>query len=138
LTVQHQEFVPGLNYFFIGTLDQQGRPWVSILTGNKGFLHSPHSRTLEIKTRLETGNSGYDAQRKDHGHTIPDPVFSNLLSGETFKDGKRKWGGVGLDFTNRRRNKMNGVLYPGDLLVADEATGELHVRLTVEQTIGKH
>ncbi|KAF9363179.1 hypothetical protein BGX34_004683 [Mortierella sp. NVP85] len=136
LTAQHQEFVPGLNYFFIGTLDQQGRPWVSILTGNKGFLHSPHSRTLEIKTRLETGNSGYDAQRKDLGHSIPDPVFSNLLSGETFKDGKRMWGGVGLDFTNRRRNKMNGVLYPGDLLVADEATGELHVRLTVEQTIG--
>ncbi|KAF9970435.1 hypothetical protein BGZ65_011123, partial [Modicella reniformis] len=31
---------------------------------------------------------------------------------------------------------MNGVLYPTDLLAADEASGELHVRLTVEQTIG--
>ncbi|KAG0245674.1 hypothetical protein BGX31_006670 [Mortierella sp. GBA43] len=127
-----QEFVPGLNYFFIGTLDRDGRPWVSMLTGEKGFLYSPHSRTLEVRTRLETGKNGHGGN-EDH---VSDPIFSNLLHGEAFKDGKRMFGGVGLDFTNRRRNKMNGVLYPDDLLVADEDSGELHVRLTVEQTMG--
>ncbi|KAG0364795.1 hypothetical protein BGZ54_007161 [Gamsiella multidivaricata] len=124
LTEQMQNFVPTLNYFFFGTLDDQGRPWVSILTGPKGFLHSPHPRTLDIKATLETGRSGLD------------PVFFNLVHGESFKSGKRMWGGVGLDFSNRRRNKMNGVLYPADLLVADETSRKLHVRLTVEQTIG--
>ncbi|KAF9280543.1 hypothetical protein BGZ68_007170 [Mortierella alpina] len=129
LTTQMQDFVPGLNYFFIGTLDGQGRPWVSILTGPLGFLHSPDIKTLEIKTRLH--NSTDKA-----GHHVPDPLFSNLLNGETFRDGKHMWGGVALDFSNRRRNKMNGVLYPRDVFAADQSSGELHVRLTVEQTIG--
>lgn len=133
LTVQMQEFVPGLNYFFIGTLDHQGRPWVSILTGDKGFLHASDDRTLEVKTQLTTsGTAG-----RDDAQGRGDPIFSNLVEGETIRDGKRKWGGVALDFTNRRRNKVNGTLYPGNVLVADKATGELHVRLTVEQTIGK-
>ncbi|KAF9570889.1 hypothetical protein EC968_001198 [Mortierella alpina] len=125
MTTQMQDFVPGLNYFFIGTLDGQGRPWVSILTGPLGFLHSPDIKTLEVKTRLNPSTQGG-----------PDPLFSNLHDGETFKDGKHMWGGVALDFTNRRRNKMNGVLYPRDVLAADHSSGELHVRLTVEQTIG--
>ncbi|KAF9946711.1 hypothetical protein BGZ72_011207 [Mortierella alpina] len=129
LTTQMQDFVPGLNYFFIGTLDKQGRPWVSILTGPLGFLHSPDIKTLEIKTRLHINTIETE-------HCDPDPLFFNLLNGETFKDGKHMWGGVALDFTNRRRNKMNGVLYPRDVLAADQSSGELHVRLTVEQTIG--
>ncbi|KAF9940393.1 hypothetical protein BGZ67_007731 [Mortierella alpina] len=129
LTTQMQDFVPSLNYFFIGTLDREGRPWVSILTGPLGFLHSPDIKTLEIKTRLH-----HDTNKA--GQNDPDPLFSNLLNGETFKDGKHMWGGVALDFTNRRRNKMNGVLYPRDVLAADQSSGDLHVRLTVEQTIG--
>lgn len=129
LTTQMQDFVPGLNYFFIGTLDGQGRPWVSILTGPLGFLHSPDIKTLEIKTRLHISTD-------KAGHHVPDPLFSNLFNGETFRDGKHMWGGVALDFSNRRRNKMNGVLYPRDVFAADQSSGELHVRLTVEQTIG--
>ncbi|KAG0200285.1 hypothetical protein BGX28_006592 [Mortierella sp. GBA30] len=131
LTTQMQDFIPGLNYFFIGTLDSQGRPWVSILTGALGFLQSPDIKTLEIKTQLPAGPS--QAGAGDH---VADPIFSNLLNGETFKQGRRMWGGVGLDFTNRRRNKMNGVLYPHDILTAEASSGSLHVRLTVEQTIG--
>ncbi|KAF9964636.1 hypothetical protein BGZ70_006171 [Mortierella alpina] len=131
MTTQMQDFVPGLNYFFIGTLDKQGRPWVSILTGPLGFLHSPDIKTLEIKTRLHHSVN-------KAGPSDPDPLFSNLLNGETFKDGKHMWGGVALDFANRRRNKMNGVLYPRDVLAANRSSGELHVRLTVEQTIGEN
>ncbi|KAK5814947.1 hypothetical protein F5H01DRAFT_206425 [Linnemannia elongata] len=139
LTTQMQDFVPGLNYFFIGTLDEQGRPWVSFLTGRKGFMSSPHMRLLEIKTRLEGGAGGerhHKAAAAVQSSTPPDPLFHNLTKGETLSGGQRKWGGVALDFTNRRRNKMNGVLRPDDILRVDEATGELHVLLTVEQTIG--
>ncbi|KAF9175837.1 hypothetical protein BGX21_003922 [Mortierella sp. AD011] len=128
LTTQMQEFVLGLNYFFIGTLDDQGRPWVSILTGPKGFLQSPNSKCLEIRTRI----TRHSEQTKD---TV-DPIFSNLARGETFKCGKRMWGAVALDFSNRRRNKMNGVVYPDDLLKVDETSGELQLKLTVEQSIG--
>ncbi|KAK3842517.1 MAG: hypothetical protein J3R72DRAFT_132779 [Linnemannia gamsii] len=139
LTTQMQDFVPSLNYFFIGTLDEQGRPWVSFLTGRKGFMSSPHIRLLEIKTRLE-GGAGEKRHHKaaaaaEYG-SAPDPLFHNLTKGETLSGGQRKWGGVALDFTNRRRNKMNGVLSPDDILAANEETGELHLLLTVEQTIG--
>ncbi|KAF9130872.1 hypothetical protein BGX30_013317 [Mortierella sp. GBA39] len=139
LTTQMQDFVPDLNYFFIGTLDERGRPWVSFLTGKKGFMNSPHIRLLEIKTRLEGGAGGerhHKAAASVQISTPPDPLFHNLTKGETLSSGQRKWGGVALDFTNRRRNKMNGVLQPDDILQVDEATGELHVLLTVEQTIG--
>ncbi|KAF9105726.1 hypothetical protein BGX29_011597 [Mortierella sp. GBA35] len=142
LTTQMQDFVPGLNYFFIGTLDEQGRPWVSFLTGRKGFMNSPHIRILEIKTRLEGGAGGRqmkdkkEQEARDGSGSTPDPLFHNLRKGETLRGGGRKWGGVALDFTNRRRNKMNGVLFPDDVLTVNEATGELHVLLTVEQTIG--
>ncbi|KAF9901525.1 hypothetical protein BX616_002229 [Lobosporangium transversale] len=155
LTVQMQEFVPGLNYFFIGTLDSQGRPWVSILTGPKGFMQAPldgNGKVLEIKTRLgqslvtdeyehehehEHEHKKGAIKEKDPSVTMPaDPIFSNFIHGETFSSNKRMWGGVALDFSNRRRNKMNGVLYPHNILAADENSGDLHVRLTVEQTIG--
>ncbi|KAF8944752.1 hypothetical protein BGZ47_003748 [Haplosporangium gracile] len=137
LTTQMQDFVPSLNYFFIGTLDEQGRPWVSFLTGRKGFMNSPLIRLLEIKTRLEGGaERHHKAAAAVQSSTPPDPLFHNLTKGETLSGGRRKWGGVALDFTNRRRNKMNGVLQPDDILKVDEATGELHVLLTVEQTIG--
>ncbi|KAG0051369.1 hypothetical protein BGZ83_003835 [Gryganskiella cystojenkinii] len=128
LTQQMQEFVPGLEYMFLGTLDSDGRPWVSILAGPKGFMRSPRSKTLEI-------NIAKHELRGLEG--VHDPIYNNLVSGESFSQGdKTMWSGVALDFSNRRRNKMNGVLNKKDLLVADPTTGELHINLTVEQTIG--
>lgn len=124
-----QEFVPGLEYMFFGTLDSQGRPWVSILTGAKGFMKSPLEKILEVVVaeKMDIDQGG-----------VYDPLYNNLLNGESFAHGeKTMWSGVALDFSNRRRNKMNGVLYKNDILAADEKTGELHVKLTVEQTIGK-
>ncbi|GJJ77636.1 uncharacterized protein EMPS_09995 [Entomortierella parvispora] len=128
LTTQMQEFVPSLEYMFLGTLDSRGRPWVSILTGPKGFMKSTHGKILEVVVK---GNKDEEPEE------VSDPLYSNLLNGESFGHGeKTMWSGVALDFSNRRRNKMNGVLYKDDLLVNDEKTGELHVMLTVEQTIG--
>lgn len=101
-------------------------------------MNSPHVRLLEIKTRLEGAGRHHKAAAAVQSLAPPDPLFHNLIKGETLSGGQRKWGGVALDFTNRRRNKMNGVLMPDDILTVDEATGELHVLLTVEQTIGAY
>lgn len=129
-TDQHKDFVAGLNYIFVGSLDGQGRPWVSMVTGPKGFMSSQDIKTLEIRTRITT-----DGQGEKHGTRVLDPILDNLLHGETFRQGKKMWSAVALDFTNRRRNKFNGVVYPEDIM-ADATTGEMHVRLTVEQSIG--
>ncbi|KAF9408329.1 hypothetical protein BGZ94_002348 [Podila epigama] len=159
LTQQHQDFVPGLNYLFLGSLDVRGRPWVSMVSSRtkKGFLTSPDIKTLEMDVQLakvigrttsERGNINKDNNlnhNHNHNHSINnnksdlqilDPILENLVHGEAFRGGKRMWSAVALDFTNRRRNKVNGVLYPENVVVADSATGQLHVRLTVEQTIG--
>lgn len=130
-TDQHKDFVAELNYIFVGSLDGQGRPWVSMVTGPKGFMSSPDIKTLEIQTRIATS----DGQGEKDETRVLDPILDNLLHGEVFKQGKKMWSAVALDFTNRRRNKFNGVVYPEDIMV-DATTGEMHVRLTVEQSIG--
>lgn len=135
LTPQHQDFVPGLNYIFVGSLDEHGRPWVSMVCGPKGFMTSPDIKTLEIQTRISTTTSDGKGEETDRARVL-DPILDNLLHGESFRQGKKMWSAVALDFTNRRRNKFNGVVYPEDILKADPATGEIHVRLTVEQSIG--
>ncbi|KAF9368805.1 hypothetical protein CPC16_005010, partial [Podila verticillata] len=129
LTDQHKDFVAELNYIFVGSLDEQGRPWVSMVTGLKGFMSSPDIKTLEIRTRITT-----DRQGDNDGTKVLDPILDNLLHGEAFKQGKKMWSAVALDFTNRRRNKFNGVVYPEDIM-ADATTGDIHLRLTVEQSM---
>ncbi|KAG0038945.1 hypothetical protein BGZ82_010241 [Podila clonocystis] len=135
LTPQHQDFVLGLNYIFVGSLDKHGRPWVSMVCGPKGFMTSPDIKTLEIRTRISNTTSDGKEEEKDRARVL-DPILDNLLHGESFRQGKKMWSAVALDFTNRRRNKFNGVVYPEDILKADPTTGEMHVRLTVEQSIG--
>lgn len=49
-TDQHREFFALLPYLVAATLDAQGRPVVSLLTGAPGFAHSPDPRTLRIET----------------------------------------------------------------------------------------
>ncbi|KAF9974885.1 hypothetical protein BGZ73_001625 [Actinomortierella ambigua] len=153
LTLQHQDFVQNLQYMFLGTLDEHGRPWVSMLTGPPGFMQSSDPKVLEIKTKaaivpsssLSSSSAQHVSRGKSHSATVvQDPILHNFVHGERFVDQdkaggsrpKTYWGGVALDFSNRRRNKMNGVLYPDGVVRLDEATGDLHVRLTVEQTIG--
>ncbi|KAF9160848.1 hypothetical protein DFQ26_005122 [Actinomortierella ambigua] len=181
MTAQHQDFVQGLQYMFLGTLDEHGRPWVSMLTSPPGFMQSSDPKVLEIRTRVSIGPStlspfssstaaaaaaeaeteaalllsrsssssgGVQANRSSIKAAARDPILHNIMHGERFEEeeeeGRRHrrrtktyWGGVALDFSNRRRNKMNGVLYyPEGVVRLDEDSGELHVRLTVEQTIG--
>lgn len=82
---QHREFFEGLEYIFLGTVDQGGLPHASIVTGPVGFAFSPDPKRLVIRTGGRTGIAAFDAL------AVGKPV-----------------GVAGLDLSNRRRNRMHG------------------------------
>jgi len=79
---QHREFFAGLPYLFIATADPTGWPVASVLSGQPGFVQSPDPMTLHI-------DGVHDAEGVAAGREI---------------------GLLGLDLTNRRRNRANGRL----------------------------
>jgi predicted pyridoxine 5'-phosphate oxidase superfamily flavin-nucleotide-binding protein len=82
---EHREFFASLPLVFVGSLDEAGRPWASVLTGTPGFLDSPDARTLRVGVRPAPD----------------DPLAHNLAAGAPL-------GMLGLEFHTRRRNRMNG------------------------------
>lgn len=82
---QHRAFFASLPYLFTATLDDAGWPVASVLTGRVGFVQSPDPATLRI-----------DAQPAPD-----DPAAAGFLAGAEI-------GLLGLDLTNRRRNRANG------------------------------
>ncbi|MDJ0660762.1 MAG: pyridoxamine 5'-phosphate oxidase family protein [Crocosphaera sp.] len=87
LPQQHRNFYAQLSYLLVGTVDELGRPWASILVGESGFIVSPDERTLRIKTKLLYG----------------DPLRQTLRNGIDI-------GLLGIELHTRRRNRMNGVV----------------------------
>ena len=79
---QHRAFFTGLPYLFVATVDEQGWPVASVLSGQPGFVQSPDPVTLRI-------DGGHDTEGVAAGREI---------------------GLLGLDLTNRRRNRANGHL----------------------------
>ncbi|WP_299548838.1 pyridoxamine 5'-phosphate oxidase family protein [uncultured Tateyamaria sp.] len=82
---QHREFFEGLEYIFLGTVDQSGLPHASIVTGQVGFATTPDPKTLVIQTGDRADARAYNAL------AIGQPV-----------------GVLGVDLSNRRRNRMHG------------------------------
>ena len=82
---QHREFFQQLPLLFVGSLDEQGRPWASVMVGEPGFAHSPNPRRLVVS-----------ATPLPH-----DPLGDNLKAGAQL-------GLLGLEFPTRRRNRVNG------------------------------
>jgi hypothetical protein len=88
---QHRAFFAELPYLFTATLDASGWPMASVLTGARGFVQSPDPATLRIGTRPAPD----------------DPAAPGFVAGAEI-------GLIGLDFTNRRRNRANGRLVAVD------------------------
>ncbi|MDT3249776.1 pyridoxamine 5'-phosphate oxidase family protein [Serratia sp. root2] len=84
---QHREFFAALPYLFVATLDDQGWPVATLFSGPPGFLRTPDDSHLRISA----------PRRND------DPAQAALQSGKLV-------GALGLDFSNRRRNRANGVI----------------------------
>jgi predicted pyridoxine 5'-phosphate oxidase superfamily flavin-nucleotide-binding protein len=84
---QHREFFRLLPYLFTATLDANGWPVASMLSGPAGFAHSPAPRTLRV----------------DALPSADDPAAAGFSAGNRI-------GLLGLDFSTRRRNRANGVV----------------------------
>ena len=82
---QHRLFFAGLRYLFVGALDDAGWPVATVLTGEPGFVQSPHPQVLVVDGL------------PDH----LDPVGHHLKAGAPI-------GLLGLDLATRRRNRANG------------------------------
>lgn len=119
---QHAEFFAGLSYLPLATLDKQGRPWVSVLVTTS--LTDP---SIGITT------SGLNQTDVVAEVNASDPFVRALGPDQNPSDeGPRLFAGVGVDFTNRRRNKMAGVIEP----VSIDRPGKVSLRLISDQHLG--
>jgi predicted pyridoxine 5'-phosphate oxidase superfamily flavin-nucleotide-binding protein len=84
---QHRQFFSQLPFVLVGSIDQEGQPWASVLTGAPGFPHSPNRATLRVHASCTPG----------------DPLCTNLRLGAEV-------GVLGLQPHTRRRNRANGVV----------------------------
>lgn len=82
---QHRDFFENLPMLFLALLDRTGRPWCVPAFGAPGFVVSPAPDRLELRGT---------------------PVLANEL--ELERSTGASVGIVGIDLTNRRRNRMNG------------------------------
>lgn len=101
---QHREFYHDLPFFLLGALDAAGQPWATMLAADPGFIVSPDARTLSIRGGMLPG----------------DPLQGQLHAGAHI-------GGLGLEPTTRRRNRVNG-----EIVAAD---GDV-LRIAVTQSFG--
>ena len=85
LIEQHQEFFKQLPFLLVGSVDEKGRPWASILYGQPGFIEVPHDKAVKVKAKPISG----------------DPLNINLREGIDI-------GLLGIMLNNRRRNRLNG------------------------------
>jgi predicted pyridoxine 5'-phosphate oxidase superfamily flavin-nucleotide-binding protein len=84
---QHRAFFAQLPMLLVGTVDDEGRPWASVLAGRPGFVSSPDARTLRIAATPRFG----------------DPLGTTLAVGAGI-------GVLGIELHTRRRNRANGMV----------------------------
>lgn len=82
---QHREFYKTLPLLLLGTTDQAGRPWASVIAGPQGFIGSPSPTRLKMQTSPLPG----------------DPLAGALVPGAAV-------GVLGIEPATRRRNRMVG------------------------------
>ncbi|RZT39179.1 2Fe-2S iron-sulfur cluster-binding protein [Cupriavidus agavae] len=84
---QHRQFFTGLPFLVLGTVDEAGAPWATVLAGPPGFTQSPTSTTLHVEVMTDPR----------------DPASAGLAEGAGI-------GLLGVEFQTRRRNRMNGAV----------------------------
>lgn len=88
---QHRLFFQLLPYLFAGTVDADGWPMATMVTGRPGFAWSPDPATLRIDALPDAS----------------DPAAGNFAPGKEI-------GLLGIDFSTRRRNRANGEITGAD------------------------
>lgn len=84
---QHRLFYQGLQTFYITVQDDSGYPFAALIQGHPGFITTPNDGHLSLLRRA------VDAV----------PYLPALKTGMAL-------GGLGIDFSNRRRNRVNAVV----------------------------
>ncbi len=84
---QHRQFFQQLPFLVVGSVDDVGRPWASLLFGEPGFVASPDPTHLTIAARPLRG----------------DPLDGALQLGAPL-------GMLGIELPTRRRNRANGTV----------------------------
>jgi predicted pyridoxine 5'-phosphate oxidase superfamily flavin-nucleotide-binding protein len=82
---QHRAFFAQLPFVLVGAVDDQGRPWASVLSAEPPFAWSPDPETLRLAALPSPG----------------DPLAAALQSGAAL-------GLLGIELPTRRRNRLNG------------------------------
>jgi ferredoxin-NADP reductase/predicted pyridoxine 5'-phosphate oxidase superfamily flavin-nucleotide-binding protein len=82
---QHRAFYTSLPFLVVTARDGDGRPWTTLLAGGEGFTRSVDARTLDIGAVPVPGDA------LEHAFTQPTDL-----------------GMLGIEFSTRRRNRVNG------------------------------
>jgi predicted pyridoxine 5'-phosphate oxidase superfamily flavin-nucleotide-binding protein len=118
LPEQHSEFhSTRLPFLPVVTLDEEGRPWGSILTaktGQTGFIHCPryNSQTLIIEADLWNG----DPLQNKEGFS---GEMGSLIAG------------IGVELSTRRRNK-----FAGSVVKFQKAGNAIRLELAINEALG--
>lgn len=119
---QHADFFAGLSYLPLATLDNRGRPWVSLLVTT-----SDEDPSIGINVM---GGNRTDIVAEISSY---DPFRRSLQQEQVPADNPRLFAGVGIDFSNRRRNKIAGSISQTSI---DDKTGKVGLRLLSDQHLG--
>ncbi|KAL8715928.1 MAG: hypothetical protein Q9220_000595 [cf. Caloplaca sp. 1 TL-2023] len=114
--------------FALGTLDDAGRPWTTMLAGEKGFLRPLGQSKLGIKALVSPA---------------VDPVLQSLFGSKQKDDGiigldggeHRVVSGLGIDLATRNRVKLAGQMIAGGLNEVEGKTSEVQMVFKVEQSL---
>ena len=82
---QHRAFYSELPFLVIAARDRRGRPWVTLVSGAPGFVHSSQPDTLEVDALPAPGDA-LDGAIDEHVDI----------------------GALGIELHTRRRNRVNG------------------------------
>ncbi|MEP0071537.1 MAG: pyridoxamine 5'-phosphate oxidase family protein [Marinomonas sp.] len=88
---QHRLFFSELPFAVVSVTDSRGKPWVTLLTGQQGFMHFPNDKTLHFATQPIQGDALEDA----------------FVEGADI-------GLIGIELSNRRRNRATGSITNND------------------------
>lgn len=122
---QHRLFhTSNLPFIPMTTLDEEGRPWASIVagpTGDIGFVNSPDPRTLVINARFWDDDPLLDTAKAWISPKRQKASLERFLTA-----------GLGIEFSTRRRNKFAGLI----TRVTCQRDLEYQIHLNVSQTLG--
>jgi ferredoxin-NADP reductase len=118
---QHADFFAELPYLPLATLDHDGRPWVSLLV-----TRSESDPSIDIKI---SDQNTMEVVAESNPY---DPFARALMQDPTSGHAQKLFAGVGVDFSNRRRNKIAGQISAASV----EESGKIRLHLASDQHLG--